>query len=100
MKGDSDTDSDVSIEPYMAQGDAYGIVEEPPSEPMPEQTGELVDVLLWPPRVLEDQPLSLILKKNIRDVRLARCRLAFPQHPLLRSESCLSRRSRMRTRHS
>ena len=38
-KGDSDTDSDVSIEPYMAQGDDYGIVEEPPSEPMLEQTG-------------------------------------------------------------
>ena len=66
MKGDTETDSDVSIEPYMAQGDDYGIVEEPPSEPMPEQTWEIVDVLLWHPRVLEYQPLPLILK-NIRD---------------------------------
>ena len=29
---------------------------------MQEQTGELVDTILWPPRVLEDQPLTLILK--------------------------------------
>ena len=49
MKSDSGTDSDVSIEPYMAQGEAYSTVEEVPSEPMREQTGELVDVILWPP---------------------------------------------------
>ena len=62
VKTDSDTDSDVSIEPYLAQGDAYGVVEEVPSDSVQKQTGEPVDVIIWPPRVLEDQPLTLILK--------------------------------------
>ena len=53
VKSDSGTDSDVSIEPYMAQGEAYRAEEEVPTESMQEQTGELVDTLLWPPRVLE-----------------------------------------------
>ena len=61
VKSDSGTDSDVSIEPYMAQGEAYRAEEEVPTESMQEQTGELVDTILWPPRVLEDQPLTLIL---------------------------------------
>ena len=39
VKSDSGTDSDVSIEPYMAQGADYRAVEEVPSEPMQEQTG-------------------------------------------------------------
>ena len=47
----------------MAQGDAYGIVEEPPSEPTLEQTGEPVDVLRWPPRVLADQPFFIDLEE-------------------------------------
>ena len=63
MKTDSEADSDVSTEPYMAQGEEYRAEDEVPAEPMQEQTGELVESILWPPRVLEDQPLTLILKK-------------------------------------
>ena len=39
MKCDTDTDSDVSIEPYMAQGAEYGVVDEPTPGPTLEETG-------------------------------------------------------------
>ena len=66
VKTDSEADSDVSIEPYMAQGEEYRAEEEVPTESMQEQTGELVETVLWPPRVVEYQPLTLILK-DFRD---------------------------------
>ena len=66
MRTDSEADSDVSIEPYMAQGEEYRAEEEAPDEPMPIQTGEPVESILWPPRVLESQPLTFILR-DVRD---------------------------------
>ena len=69
MKTDSEADRDVSIEPYMAQGDEYQAEEEAPDEPMPIQTGEPVESILWPPRVLEGQPLTFILR-DVRDPAL------------------------------
>jgi hypothetical protein len=69
VKTDSEADSDVSIEPYMAQGDDYQAEEEAPDEPMPVQTGELVESIPWPPRVLESQPLTFILR-DVRDPAL------------------------------
>jgi hypothetical protein len=65
-KTDSEADSDVSIEPYMAQGDEYQVEQEAPDEPMPDQTGEPVETILWPPRVLESQPLTFLLR-DVRD---------------------------------
>ena len=65
-KSDTDTDSYVSIEQYMMQGAEYRIMEEPSPELALEGTGELVDSFVWPPRVLEDQPLSLIMQQ-LRD---------------------------------
>ena len=66
MKTDSEADSDVRIEPYMAQGDDYQAEEEAPDEPMPAQTGEPVESIIWPPRVLASQPLTFILR-DVRD---------------------------------
>ena len=66
VRTDSEADSDVSIEPYMAQGDDYQVEEEAPDEPMPAQTGEPVETILWPPRVLESQPLTFLLR-DVRD---------------------------------
>ena len=54
MKSDSEADSDVSIEPYMAQGEEYRAEDEVPVETMQEQTGEPIELILWPARVLED----------------------------------------------
>jgi len=53
----------------MAQGDDYQAEEEAPYELVPTQTGELVEYILWPPRVLESQQLSLILR-DVRDPSL------------------------------
>ena len=42
VKSDSGTDSDVSIEPSMAQGEEYRDEEEVPTESMQEQTRKLL----------------------------------------------------------
>ena len=60
--GKSDTDSDVSIEPYMAESKEHQAIEAPFSELALEETGTPVDSVLWPPKVLEDQPLLLLQK--------------------------------------
>ncbi len=50
----SDTDSDVSIEPFMADWKEQQAMEAPFPDLALEETGKPVDSLLWPPRVLED----------------------------------------------
>ncbi len=67
VKSDTDTDSDMIIEPYMAQGTEYQTIEAHSPELALEETGSLVDLILWPPRVLDDQPLSLIMQQ-VRDI--------------------------------
>ena len=65
-------------------------MDEPTSKLAMEETGEPVDALLWPPRVLEEQPLSLIMQQiriQLRSrARLVLCHLAlrpsFHQHQL------------------
>ena len=50
----SDSDSDVSIEPYMAEWKEQQVAEAPFPDLALVETGKPVDSLLWPPRVLED----------------------------------------------
>ena len=51
----SDTDSDVSIEPYMADGKEQQATDAFFPDIALEETGKPVESLQWPPRVLEDQ---------------------------------------------
>ena len=50
----SDTDSDVSIEPYMAEWKEQQAMEAPFPDMDLDISGKLFESLLWPPRVLED----------------------------------------------
>ena len=59
----SDTDSDVSIEPYMAEWKEQQAMEAPFPDMDLEISGKLVESLLWPPRVLQEQPLTLLMKQ-------------------------------------
>lgn len=61
-----DTGSDVSVEPYMAEWKDYEITYASFPDLIPDEMGEPVYSFKWPPRVLEEQPLT-VLMNQVRD---------------------------------